>query len=197
MSSHHFVKEGQEPALIIAEPVAFEVVQSLLEWAPLVIVFEDAIDHVLSWGIKTDVILSANPPASSLLEKVSHQHPFEIVTSNKNQMLDDAIQLAIKKNQRFVTIAVADAPSYFERYKARLNHVDISIIDEHARWSFIQSGNFTKWLKANAIFYLQPNADFKIEGAVKQIDSVTYCVQSDSIILVISDSFFWIGEPIN
>jgi hypothetical protein len=197
MSSHHFVKEGQEPALIIAEPVAFQVVQPLLEWAPLVIVFEDAIDHVLSWGIKTDVILSANLPADSLLEKAAHQHPFEIVSSNKNQMLDDAIQLAIKKNQHFVTIAVADAHRYLKKYNARLNEVDISIIDEHAKWSLIPSGTFTKWFSTNGVFYLQAPANFHIDGHVKQIDLSKYHVQSDSIIRVKSDSFFWIGEPIN
>ena len=57
MSSHHFVKEDQEPALIIADAsaVSFEKIQELLEWSPTVIVMESSLEMVLSWGIKMDV----------------------------------------------------------------------------------------------------------------------------------------------
>jgi len=61
MSSHHFVKEQQEPALLILDTsVSYETMSPLLEWSPTVLVTELAIDAVLSWGIKVDVILATS-----------------------------------------------------------------------------------------------------------------------------------------
>lgn len=59
MSSHHIVREKQEPALIIAngEACSEELLGQLLEWSPTVIVLDGAIHRVLSLGIKIDVLL--------------------------------------------------------------------------------------------------------------------------------------------
>ena len=54
MSSHHIVKDDQEPALIIANGAACsqELLGQLLEWSPLVIVLDSAIERVLDLEIK-------------------------------------------------------------------------------------------------------------------------------------------------
>ncbi len=59
MSSHHVVREKQEPALIIAngEACSMDLLGQLLEWSPTVIVLDGALDRVLPLGIKIDVIL--------------------------------------------------------------------------------------------------------------------------------------------
>ncbi len=62
MSSHHFVKEQQEPAVFILNPsgINFESVASLLEWSPTLLVDQESVDLVLSWGIKIDVVLATS-----------------------------------------------------------------------------------------------------------------------------------------
>ena len=59
MSSHHIVRDDQEPALIIANGASCseELMGQLLEWSPLVIVLDSAIERVLELGIKVDVLL--------------------------------------------------------------------------------------------------------------------------------------------
>ncbi len=59
MSSHHIVREGQEPALIIANGSActIELLNQLLEWSPFIIVLDGALNRVLDLGIKFDVAL--------------------------------------------------------------------------------------------------------------------------------------------
>ena len=59
MSSHHIVRDDQEPALIIANGASCsqELLGQLLEWSPLVIVLDSAIERVLEIGIKVDVLL--------------------------------------------------------------------------------------------------------------------------------------------
>ena len=56
MSSHHIVRDEQEPALLIddASVIHFEFVELLLEWSPRVMVTSNAIDEVLNWGVKID-----------------------------------------------------------------------------------------------------------------------------------------------
>lgn len=59
MSSHHIVRDDQEPALIIANGAScsFDLLGQLLEWSPIVVVLDNAIDRVLQLDIKVDVLL--------------------------------------------------------------------------------------------------------------------------------------------
>ena len=53
MSSHHIVRDDQEPALIIANGASCsnELMGQLLEWSPLVIVLDSAIERVLNLSL--------------------------------------------------------------------------------------------------------------------------------------------------
>lgn len=59
MSSHHIVREGQEPALLIAngEACSRHLLDQLLEWSPYILVLDGALKRVLDLGIKFDAIL--------------------------------------------------------------------------------------------------------------------------------------------
>ena len=59
MSSHHIIRDKQEPALIIAngEACSLDLVEQLLEWSPTVVVLDGALERVISLGIKVDVWL--------------------------------------------------------------------------------------------------------------------------------------------
>ncbi|MEY2923559.1 MAG: hypothetical protein RLZZ337_99 [Bacteroidota bacterium] len=59
MSSHHFVKEGQEPALIIAngQECAYTLLSQLLEWCPFVVVLDGAYKRVKDLQIKPDIVI--------------------------------------------------------------------------------------------------------------------------------------------
>ena len=59
MSSHHIVRDDQEPALIIANGASCnnELLGQLLEWSPLIIVLDSAIERVIELNIKVDVLL--------------------------------------------------------------------------------------------------------------------------------------------
>jgi len=65
MSSHHVVREKQEPALLILELDLFdeEHLGQLLEWSPTVLVNEVSAEKLHSLGIKFDVLLTQTEPA--------------------------------------------------------------------------------------------------------------------------------------
>ena len=81
MSSHHIVREKQEPALIIAngESCSFELLGQLLEWSPFVVVLDSAIHRVMSLGIKIDVLLGDFDKDLNLIEIKQNQYPIEII----------------------------------------------------------------------------------------------------------------------
>ena len=81
MSSHHIVRDDQEPALIIANGQACspELMGQLLEWGPLVIVLDSAIERVMELGIKVDVLLGDFDNGFDPEYYRSLQYPLEIV----------------------------------------------------------------------------------------------------------------------
>ncbi len=60
MSSHHVIREKQEPALYIHQLGDFneEYLGQLLEWSPTLIVNSPEYEKVLSLGLKVDVVLN-------------------------------------------------------------------------------------------------------------------------------------------
>ena len=68
MSSHHIIRDKQEPALIIAngEECSMDLLEQLLEWSPTVVVLDGAIERVISLGIKVDVWLGDFDHSTSL-----------------------------------------------------------------------------------------------------------------------------------
>ena len=73
MSSHHIIRDKQEPALIIAngEECSMDLLEQLLEWSPTVVVLDGAIQRVIDLGIKVDVWLGDFDHASN------HSHEFD------------------------------------------------------------------------------------------------------------------------
>ena len=59
MSSHHIVRDLQEPALILANgaPCKDELLGQLLEWSPFTLVLDGAIERACQLGIRVDAWL--------------------------------------------------------------------------------------------------------------------------------------------
>src|SRR4051812_11485377 len=81
MSSHHIVRDDQEPALIIANGEACnpELLGQLLEWSPLVIVLDTAIERVMPLNIKVDVLLGDFDHGFNPHDFISMQQPMEVI----------------------------------------------------------------------------------------------------------------------
>jgi thiamine pyrophosphokinase len=59
MSSHHYVKDGQEPALVIANGAmcSYQILTSLMEWCPYIVVCDGAYKHVQNLQIVPNVVI--------------------------------------------------------------------------------------------------------------------------------------------
>ena len=111
MSSHHIVRDDQEPALIIANGAAcsMELLGQLLEWSPIVVVLDNAIDRVLQLDIKVDVLLGDFDDDFNPEVYKEKQFPLEIVhTPNQNKTdLEKAFDYLIEKGHKAVNVVWA------------------------------------------------------------------------------------------
>lgn len=183
MSSHHIVRENQEPALVIASysPVHEEAMQQLLEWSPLVIVVHTALDDVLLLGIKIDVAIVPHAYAEMYKEKLLHQVPVQILTCHDN---DDPMTTALyylRARHADAVSVLAGGDAAWHTWKLFAETMDTVVFHQNTRWSFVRSGRFEKWLPAGAVVTTEPT----------QLDSHTF--RPDGQLTIVHKSPFWVG----
>ncbi len=158
MSSHHIVKEDQEPALFIAEPSAatFGQIQEMLEWSPTVIVADDSLEEVLLWGIKVDVVLVRAGNEARIRESVIHQAPVKLITYDAHaDALTTAFLFLQAARYHSVNVVGGDLP----RIQGLAQHLDVVAFDQQIRWSYVRGGFFEKWVSAGRALVVYPPAD--------------------------------------
>lgn len=165
MSSHHIVREKQEPALLIAngEACSEELLGQLLEWSPTVVVLDSAIWRVFDLGIKVDVLLGDFDRSLDLDSIRAHQYPLNIVHAPDQEKtdLDKGIEYLIDQGYPAVNIIWATGRradhtlanmTNIVRYK---DQIRIVMLDDHSK-IFPLVGRFEKWYEAGTPISLIP-----------------------------------------
>ncbi len=165
MSSHHIVRDEQEPALIIAngQSCSFELMGQLLEWSPVVMVLDGAIHRVLELGIKLDIVLGDFDKSENWDELLANQQPVQVVhTPDQNKTdLEKGLDFLIAKGHKAVNILWATGKradhhinnlSTLAKYK---DQITIVMLDDHSK-IFNLPNQFTKWYPANQNISLIP-----------------------------------------
>ncbi|AWI26145.1 thiamine diphosphokinase [Flavobacterium pallidum] len=188
MSSHHIVRDDQEPALIIAngEACSTELLGQLLEWSPLVIVLDSAMERVVELGIKVDVLLGDFDRDFNPQEFIKSQHPIEIVYTPDQEKtdLEKALDYLVERkipsaNVIWATGRRADHTitnlTNIARYRELIK---IVILDDYSK-VFLLPRSFRKWYPAKSIISLIP------VGTVTGISSANllYELQNDTLIM--------------
>jgi hypothetical protein len=182
MSSHHFVREDQEPALLIMDTqgVSFETVQELLEWSPTVIVAEQIVSQVLLWGIKIDVVIGLAENIETLTKTLADQIPIKFISCNSlDEQLSTALYFLIASKQKAVNIVSPYALEIFENFIA----LNLSVIQFGKRWSLIQSGHFEKWFPKGMILHVH-----------SENEDTSLSAESDGTLSVKREGNFWVAE---
>jgi thiamine pyrophosphokinase len=165
MSSHHIVKEKQEPALIIAngEACSEELLGQLLEWSPFIVVLDHAIYRVLDLGIKIDVWMGDFDHQHDFESIRASQHPLEIISTPDQEKtdLEKAIDFLIERGFPAANIVWATGRradhgitniTNLVRYKEQIRLV---LFDDYSK-IFPLSGTFEKWYVAGTPVSLIP-----------------------------------------
>lgn len=188
MSSHHIVREAQEPALIIAngESCSFELLGQLLEWSPFVVVLDGAVNRVLELGIKFDVLLGDFDRNLDHDFVLTQQSDIEIVhTPDQDKTdLEKAIDFVIERNFPAVNIIWATGRrtdhtitnlTNIVRYK---HLIKIVMIDDYSK-VFPLVDKFEKWYVAGTPISLIPVGTV---GGIKT-EGLKYNLDDESLVL--------------
>jgi thiamine pyrophosphokinase len=165
MSSHHIVKDNQEPALIIANGQACsnELLGQLLEWSPVVLVLDGAIERVLQLGVKVDLYtgdFDRNQNPEKVLEQQAQIEIIHTPDQSKTD-LEKAIELLISKGHKAANIIWATGKradhtfnnlTLIARYKKLINLV---IYDDYSK-VYILPPKFSKYYHSGTPISLLP-----------------------------------------
>lgn len=188
MSSHHIVRDDQEPALIIANGAAChpELLGQLLEWSPLVIVLDSAIERVSKLDIKVDVLLGDFDRNFDPEPYKTNQYPIEIVhaVDQDKTDLEKAFDYLIDRKIPAVNVVWATGKradhtiTNLTNIVSYRNLLKIVILDDHSK-IFVLPKKFEKWYTANTPISLIPI------GVVTGITATNlqYPLQNDTLTL--------------
>ena len=165
MSSHHIVRDDQEPALIIANGAecSNELLGQLLEWSPIVIVLDSAMERVINLGIKVDVLLGDFDGDFNPEIYKEKQFPLEIVHApNQDKTdLEKAFDYLIEKGHKAVNVVWATGKradhtiTNITNIVSYRNKLKIVILDDHSK-VFLLPNKFEKWYTKNTPISLIP-----------------------------------------
>lgn len=186
MSSHHIVRDKQEPALIIAngEACSFSLLSQLLEWSPTVLVLDGAISRVLQLGIKVDIVLGDFDGHIDYNSMLSDQHPIKIVhTPDQNKTdLEKGIEYLISEGHKAINIVWATGRradhnitniTNLARYKSEVN---IVLYDDYSK-IFCLPKTFEKWYVKGSVISLIPIGE--VSGIYSQ--GLKYKLENDTL----------------
>lgn len=188
MSSHHIVRDDQEPALIIAngEACSLTLLHQLLEWSPFIIVLDTAIDRVMELGIKVDVLLGDFDRGFDPHYYNELQFPIEIIHApdqNKTD-LEKAFDYLIEKGHKAANVVWATgkrADHTITNLTNIINYRDqlkIVILDDHSK-VFLLPYHYEKWYVASTVLSLIPIG--KVSGITT--NNLYYPLQNESLVL--------------
>ena len=136
MSSHHIVREKQEPALIILSLNGFdqENLGQLLEWSPTVVVNKPIYKEVEELGIKIDAVISEK-------KEFAVQHNI-ISILTENAPLEDALKFLVGEQYHAVNIIT----DYFvlKDYALFAEDINLVVFCRNKKIFTVKPG-FSKW----------------------------------------------------
>jgi hypothetical protein len=193
MSSHHFVKEGQEPALLIMSNVSMERTQPLLEWSPLILVAAEALEKVLSWGIRVDAVVLSHHDEQYVRQRLSEFQAVDLILiTNNDDLLPACVGFATRRLHSELNILC----HHLEEVLSYMRHTDVmrmTVLADDYRWIFARS--YRKWVSAGTLFKIDAGdnePEVRVSGLVWRAESMM--AEKDGFICVSSPNPLWIGE---
>lgn len=200
MSSHHFVKEQQEPALIILDTngIQYEQVAPLLEWVPTVMVTQDEVYTVISWGVKIDIIVADIEFQKSHFSLLEEQYPVKFLGVKDSNYLEEALQYLVATKHGAANIIGFDHLKVVE-LEPKLEMLDLVVWDGPIRYFPIKAGQFRKWFTPCAVQLHAPEGtliEVKNEEVAQiiEVHHSTMLELPEGITEFSAKGIFWIGE---
>jgi hypothetical protein len=192
MSSHHFVREGQEPALLVVDALADDHLMSMLEWSPMVLAVVTAMPKVASWGIRVDTVFVDERAHNDCVVYDAEPHAGPAVIVDCTTGLVSSVLLFLRNRRQYALQVMTKLSE--ENFSAwgSADDFQITLLDATMKWSRIRSGNFEKWMPEDASLELRADAAFEVSEATQSGNQIT--AHRSGIVRILSSAPFWVGE---
>ena len=173
MSSHHIVKERQEPALYIHQLGDFseEYLGQLLEWSPTLIVNATEYEKIISLGLKVDIVLNPVENPGSFQENTKTiMGPGDDFNTVLNYLISEkypAVNMIVTENK------LSDLDYYIPL-------IDLVLFNGNRKTYTVTSG-FKVWRPKGSIYYIDVNAYFETSN-LKQNEGDEFEVINDGFV---------------
>ncbi|OCX50313.1 hypothetical protein BEL04_23690 [Mucilaginibacter sp. PPCGB 2223] len=189
MSSHHIVREKQEPALVILGMESFtnELLGQLLEWSPTVIVAADIAEQLTSADIKVDIIIGS-------AGNIATQSDVKSIQSDSSSEVQAALNYLTATHYPAVNIITDDF--VLADYLAFADKIGLVIYCGNSKIYPVSSG-FSKWKPAGeAVRILNPGDDVSAAGLQKTADENYIMLRDGFFSLQFERRYLFIAEDI-
>jgi hypothetical protein len=199
MSSHHFVKEFQEPSVFIysAHAADFDRVGPLLEWSPFVVVSDLALGEVREWGIKIDAIVLQ--PMHLDLVKAIMGDPWNLeyleATAPDQYLAAVSQRIASGSGDLHIVDTAEQLPP---EYLIQTNKGRHTLYHAHYRWVSPVGGLYHRWWPQGITLRLHYPvvADIHLEGEyIRREKGQIHFIKESFIRIHGSEGSFLVGEP--
>ncbi len=185
MSSHHIVKEKQEPALYIHHLGDFneEYLGQLLEWSPTLIVNASEYEKVISLGLKVDVVL--NPSKSH-----NYQENTRLIEGLKADMTE-VLEFLLSEGYQAVNIIDQDAnlPDLVDF----ISEINIVIFTSTTKNYAVKSG-FKVWKPQGVEFKIPLTAYFETSNLLPNEKERFEVIKDGFVEFIFAGSYLFLTE---
>jgi thiamine pyrophosphokinase len=182
MSSHHIVREKQEPALLVLGLDNFDDEQlgQLLEWSPTLIVTPDIAEKLNAYGIKIDCIIT-----DDAIDNL--QSDIKWLPAGKDTVITAALNYLT--SQGYPSVNVVTDEFELDDYLLFADKINLVIFYDQQKIYAVSSG-FGKWKPGGDIITILSKTTALETGGLEKIDEDQY--------QTITDGFFTLkfDEPL-
>ncbi|NCD69595.1 thiamine diphosphokinase [Mucilaginibacter agri] len=189
MSSHHIVREKQEPALLVLNlsEFSFELLGQLLEWSPTLIAIPETAEQLHNNQIKIDWLI-ANQHINDL------QSDVKLIPVENEQYLQTAFFQLIDQGYRAVNIITDQFDA--DKYLPYASQIDLVVYHNNEKIFPIKSG-FSKWKPAgDKIRLISQSPSFSYTGLIPLDDQSFETTADGFVTLTFNEPYLFIAETI-
>ncbi|KIO76480.1 thiamine pyrophosphokinase [Pedobacter lusitanus] len=187
MSSHHIVREKQEPALYIHNLGNFdeEYLGQILEWSPTLVVNSAIYEKVISLGLKVDVVLNA---ADGL---VPQENTKSIIGpgDDYNTVLNYLI------SEKYPAVNIIDDQKALSDLAFYLPKINIVLFTATEKSYAVKTG-FSVWKPAGSIFLIDVVSYFEATNLMQKEEREFEVVKDGFVELTFNTEYVFLTEKI-
>ncbi len=187
MSSHHIIREKQEPALYIHEMVDFppEYLGQLLEWSPTLISSASVYEHLQSMGLKVDIVCSEEGG----VELQEHTRLWTFPELQLAQVVQKLIE------EQYNAVHILSQEMKFDDLADFLPEISIVLFTSSTKNYAIRPG-FSIWKPKGSLFYIDIICYFETDNLKQQEGALFEVIEDGFVRFDFSEPFLFIGEPL-